>query len=175
MEPASQILAARTSEGVCLRLRGQVTADQCPALARYVCEALAAGVRIVRVDLRQCEYADSTVWGTLIQLLRATETVAPGGFALVAPSPPTQRCLAGMGLTRLFRVLETEAAGEAPAEWTLLTAERSSRSSYEFCQQVVLAHRALADSSETRSALYAGVAEDAERELQQRAPPPSAG
>ncbi len=173
MEPVSQILVARTAEEVCLRLCGQIVADQCPALAKYVCEALTGGVRSVRVDLRQCDYADSTVWGTLIQLRHATETAAPGGFALVAPSPPVQRSLTGMGLARLFRVLEPPAAEEAAGEWTALTAERSSRSSFEFCQQVVRAHRALADSSETRGALYAGVADDAERELQRRTPPPA--
>jgi anti-anti-sigma factor len=174
MEPDSQILAARTSEVVCLCIHGQVVADQCPALAQYVCEALTSGVRSVRINLRQCDYADSTFWGTLIQLRHATETAAPGGFALVAPSPPMQRALAGMGLARLFRVLEPPAAEETLGEWTVLTAERSSRSSFEFCQQVVRAHRALADSSETRGALYAGVADEAERELQRRTPSPAA-
>lgn len=169
MEFADQMLGAHCGEKLRIQVRGHAVSDQCPALLRYVRERLRSGALYVRVELQECNYGDSTFLGTLIQLHRETQAHTAQGFTLVAPSEPIHQSLRTMGLTRLFHI-EPGAGEEPETDWELVCSVRCRRSSREFREQVVIAHRALADSSETRGAMYREIADIAASELSQQPP-----
>lgn len=164
MEPVDEMRGAQLGSELRVQVRGRAVSDQCPALLRFVREGLRSGAQQVRIELAGCEYGDSTFLGTLIQLLREAGACGSEGFALVAPSEPIRQSLRTMGLTRLFRI-EEGLSERRTDEWLLLSSERCRRGSREFCEQVVVAHRALADTSETRGELFREIADEAAREL----------
>jgi anti-anti-sigma regulatory factor len=100
---------ARMADGVVLRRAGE--------------QALAEGAETLRVDLRRCDYMDSTFVGTLLVLKRDLDRRGWGRYALVSPSLPCSQLLRQMGIDCVCTVLEEDApptdgwidlSGEAP-------------------------------------------------------------
>lgn len=167
MDEEHQFLAAQ-HEGVCyVAVVGRATALQCTALRRFVAAALAGGAARVQVDLRHCLYGDSTFLGTLLQFRRQCEALGADALTLLAPSPELLGTLKTMGLLRLFTIVDAPVPDGLP--WIRLPAEERGRCSFDFQQNVAVAHRLLADSSETCRLRYESIADAAEQELRRRA------
>lgn len=109
-------------------------------LRRFAEQALAAGATSLLMDLRDCDYMDSTFLGTLIFLKRTIDARGKGTCALVSPSPACRQLLQKMGLTAIFPVVSES---ELPAgDWTVLIAAPTDLEAFK-CN-VVQAHQELA-------------------------------
>lgn len=167
-EANSGILGRIADAAVRLRVFGRAVAMQCPAVREFVRRGLEAGAREVRVELGECEYCDSTFMGTLLRIKKAAGEAGAAGPVLVAPSTEAEAIVRKMGLARLFDIV-----GETPPpadDWEHLTEERAGTTSYEFKENIVVAHRELASNSETCAQIYDTIADAAEAELD-RTPP----
>ena len=163
MGDSNQILSCHQGHVARLRVFGRAVAHQCPAVRRFAVSALEHGAREVRVELQECDYGDSTFMGTLLQIRSAAQKVSDDALSLVAPSPEFDEALRRMGLKRLFHVTSDTPADDAT--WQPLEAEACGTKSREFKENVVAAHRELAQSSETLAARYQIIADEAAREL----------
>ena len=134
------IRVCRSGPAVRFQVEGRATMHQSLPLRREAEQALAAGATALRVDLRRCTYMDSTFMGILLYFVRLAGQCAPGGVALVCPSPQCQRLFRDMGLDKFFPVVAEE---ELPADaWTQLCCELDDVGSFQ--GNVVQAHRELA-------------------------------
>jgi anti-anti-sigma factor len=122
------------------RVEGRGTMTQSLPLRRCAERALETGVTRVLVDLRDCNYMDSTFLGTLLTLKKTLEKRPEGKFVLLAPSAACARILQQMGLTEM---LPTE-ADEPPLEavWTELMCEVEDVNSLK--SNIAQAHQELA-------------------------------
>jgi anti-anti-sigma factor len=87
---------------------GPATMTESPAVHATASERMSRGVRVVRIDLRDCAVMDSTFSGTLLALKRELER-RDGTLTLVAPSPKVVELLAQMGLDGFYDI---DARGE---------------------------------------------------------------
>jgi anti-anti-sigma regulatory factor len=85
-----------------------------PAVHATASERMSRGVRVVRIDLRDCTVMDSTFSGTLLALKRELER-RDGTLTLVSPSPKVVELLGQMGLENFYDV---ELADHARGPWT---------------------------------------------------------
>ena len=99
--------------------------------------------------------------GTLLRLQGAAARAGDGELQLVGPSDEARTVLKRMGLHRLFEVRDESAP---PGDWQPL--EDPTPSTRAFKENVVEAHRQLADSSDDLGAIYGEIAEQAARELE---------
>lgn len=157
----SRILGCRTESTVRIRIDGRGLAAHCTAIREFTAAALDDGARDVHVELGECEYCDSTFVGTLLRLKTAAARAGGGDVRIVAPSPEADAVLRKMGLLRLFEVVD-DASPEA--DWQSIGEHDTS--SREFKENIVEAHRELADSSDDMKAIYESIAEDAAREME---------
>lgn len=165
------VWGARAQGVVHLRIDGRATADLCPALRAYCERHFDSGARNVRVHLSGCEHFDSTFLGTLLCLQAETGRAGGDRVVLVVPHEACLRNLRRMGAPHLFPIVEDAAADEAPPEdltWIELAAEPVSRESPAFQQQVVFAHRRLAEVPGPLGERYRPVAEQVSREFESR-------
>jgi anti-anti-sigma factor len=169
MNEDSHILAGCNGETCCVSVHGKATAHHCAALRAFVLEALDRGARRVQVDLANCQYGDSTFLGTLLQFRKACQRLGPSSLTLHAPTCEFRQTLRTMGLLRLFDLADDAALPEG-IRWGRLPCEEPGRCSFDFQQNVAVAHRLLAESSEAGRDRYALIAEAAERELARRMP-----
>lgn len=159
-------ILGRVSDGaVRLRVLGRAVALQCPAVRAFVKEGLSAGAKEVRVELGACEHCDSTFMGTLLRIRKAACEAGAVGPLLVAPSPQAEAIVRKMGLARLFTIEPT--APPVADDWQPLVAEESGTGSWDFKENVVVAHRELASNSDTCAEIYDTIADAAEAELNQ--------
>lgn len=160
MAPSPAVLrVCRHDADLTLQLEGRATMHGRLPIRRVAEQALAAGARRVRVDLRRCLAMDSTVIGTLIYLARAAGQHGVE-FALISPSPACRETLAQMGLDPLFPV---ETADELPAAaWTDVSADRDELAVFQ--RDVVQAHQTLAALPGPAGETFRAVAECLKRE-----------
>jgi len=93
---------------------GVATMVESPAVHETASERMSRGVRVVRIDLRDCVVMDSTFSGTLLALKRELER-RDGTLTLVSPSPKVLELLGQMGLEGFYDV-EIAARGAGPRE-----------------------------------------------------------
>ena len=94
-------------KAVTFQVVGRVTMTQSLPLRRCAEQALAAGAKALRVDLRHCTYMDSTFLGALLILQRAAGR-GQCPLTLVSPSPTCCRLLQQMGLHGHLPVVTAE-------------------------------------------------------------------
>src|SRR5262249_47341066 len=103
--------------GTTVSFRGEGRCTMTPAgPVRTFAEAcLAQGADLLRVDLRDCTYLDSTFLGTILHLYKSAVALGRFRLVLVAPSTACGKILGQMGL---LEVLPTEPPGpEDPSAW----------------------------------------------------------
>lgn len=120
------------------RVEGKATIPNSLPMRLHAERALAAGTTIVRVDLRDCSYMDSTFLGTLLTLKKAVDK--KGQFQLISPSVGCQKLFNQMGLTGMFATQVEDPV--ADTIWTDLATEQDQNSLKRNC---ATAHEALAD------------------------------
>ncbi len=86
---------------VTFRVEGRATMANSVPLRRCAERLLGEGSNQVRVDLRDCNYMDSTFLGTLLTINKALEKTQ-GHLTLIAPSLACSRILDQMGLTDIL-------------------------------------------------------------------------
>ena len=91
---------------------GAATMVESPAVHETASERMSRGVRVVRIDLRDCVAMDSTFSGTLLALKRELDRL-DGTLTLVSPSPKVVEVLAQMGLDGFYDVEIAERACRA--------------------------------------------------------------
>jgi anti-anti-sigma factor len=139
---------------IVFQIEGRGTMKQAPALRGRAESALADGVRRLQVDLRRCQYMDSTFLGTLLLLMREVGRREQGEFALVSPSPDCRQLLEKMQLARVYSIVELD---ELPAYlWSDLPADMDDSECFD--RVVVEAHQELAATPGAPNAMFAALA-----------------
>lgn len=137
-----------TEQALCVHQQGQVidcqvigrgTMRQSPALRELVEKSLAVGPVVLRIDLRQCMYLDSTFLGTMVLFKRIIGRRG-GQFSLVAPSVECCQLLKKMGMQGLFPIT----SGEDLPAISDVRELKSQPDDYAFRRNVFEAHQALA-------------------------------
>jgi anti-anti-sigma factor len=163
---ADRIKGGRDGDACCVHIRGRATAHQTTELRDFVFESLRRGARRVKFFLADCHYGDSTFLGTLLQCRQATQALGPDALILVDPTQELVQTLRAMGLLRLFRTHAEPLPDDI--HWQTLSADPPGRCSREFCENVAVAHRMLADSTDEGRQRYEQIARAAEEELARR-------
>jgi anti-anti-sigma regulatory factor len=152
--PQGSIRVCEHNQVITIQVIGWGTMKQSLPVRRFAEQGLSRGVKILRVDLAQCTYLDSTFLGTLLTLQRTARRMGGRELVLVCPSS---------GCTRLFKQLGVQDAfpsvGPDPSdqgEWTELPIERDDPT--EFNRHVVQAHQELANLGGTPAEVFGGVA-----------------
>ena len=123
-------------------VEGQGTMHLSPVLRRHAETLLAAGATSLTVDLRGCQYLDSTFLGTLVALKRSAACqVPPCEFALVCPSPECKQLLKQMRFEGVFRI----ASADAPEHCTCNELPPDAQDLSAFKRNIVQAHQELAE------------------------------
>lgn len=118
MKPPATIKVGRTREGYCLRIEGQGTLRESPAVREFAGRVFRDEASTLVVDLSACDYLDSTFLGCLAQIHKARLGEGmEGRFHLAAPRPVARRLLAPNHLESLFTIVEDgpEVVGEEMA------------------------------------------------------------
>jgi len=96
------MLYAHDEPGVLtIDVAGPATMVESPAVHATASARMSRGVRVVRIDLRDCAIMDSTFSGTLLALKRELER-KDGTLTLVTPSPKVVELLGQMGLEDFY-------------------------------------------------------------------------
>jgi anti-sigma B factor antagonist len=110
-EPAQPIALAVEQRGdaVVVRVRGELDILTAPAMADALAEAVAAGPRVVVVDLAEVAFCASS---GLQAMLRARDAAGRHGvrLCLARLSPAAQRTMTVSGMLRLFEICPDVAA-----------------------------------------------------------------
>jgi anti-anti-sigma factor len=139
---------------IVFQIEGRGTMKQAPALRERAESAMADGVRRLHVDLRRCQYLDSTCLGTLLLLMRAVAR-EQGEFALVSPSADCRQLLEKMQLARVYSIVDLD---ELPAYlWTDLPCDVEDSDCFD--RVVVQAHQELAATPGAPNAMFAALAQ----------------
>jgi anti-anti-sigma factor len=125
---------------VTFQVEGWTTMNQSLSFRKTAEQRLAAGARVLRVDLNRCTFMDSTFIGTLMFLKRETHRHPDGDFALVCPSCECDRLFQQMGLEGVFPIVASEDL-TSPC-WTELKGGADDMQAFK--RNVVEAHEELA-------------------------------
>lgn len=101
---------------------------------------LAEGVRFVRMDLRDCQYMDSTFLGTLLTIKKGLERLERGPLTIIAPSTSCMKILDGMGLGDFIPT--NHDPPDTDAAWIEVRPDNTDPGSFR--QNIEQAHRELA-------------------------------
>jgi anti-anti-sigma factor len=123
-----------------LRVEGRGTLAQSASFRRFVERAMEAGTTLLRLDLRDCSYMDSTFLGTILTLKKLMDR-KNGEVTLLAPSVPCCKILQQMGLLDVFP--QSEEKGEPQPTWTELTCQMDEGGLFR--TNVTQAHQELAN------------------------------
>lgn len=156
---AGQLRVCQTSTVLTFQVIGRATMALSMPLRRVSEQALARGIACLHIDLRHCQYIDSTFVGTLLGLRRTAG--ARANFVLVCPSASCQHVFDTMGLGAFFSVLHCE---ELPDHvWEELDITTDDRVCLKF--NVCESHQELVNVGGRTAAPFRAVAETMQREL----------
>jgi anti-anti-sigma factor len=163
---SGKVLARREADELCFLVVGKVTSHHSPAMRQYAEEGLAQGATRVQVDLHDCMYCDSTFLGTLLQLQRRFDSHGQKAFRLVCPSAPLRQMLAQIGAERLFCIVEEATTTGMQTTWQQLEDNLDRVGELCFKQNVVEAHKELANAGGALGQRFGPLAEAVSRELE---------
>jgi anti-anti-sigma factor len=170
--PQGTVRAHQQEQTVTLRVEGRATMALSLPLRRFAERCLAGGTTLLRIDLRNCLYMDSTFLGTLLTLQGSATKEGRAALVLISPSASCVRLLQQMGLNAVFR---TETAEDGAVTWSELPAEPADVGSLK--RNVAQAHEELANlpgpAGEQFRAVARCLAQAAEAE--KPSPPPAGG
>ncbi len=150
---------ARTSEGFVIRVLGKGTSVHSRAMEAFVKECFSQTEQATAiVDLRDCQYLDSTFLGCLLKLQRIGKN---GRFSVVADEPTRIRLLATTHIDAYLNLTETspEAIG------CFLSIEVSPLSRQELGRHMMETHQALSEVPGECSTTFARIASELRKEL----------
>jgi anti-anti-sigma factor len=160
--PQGIVRVHQHGQTVTFQVEGWTTMKQSLSFRKTAEQSLAAGTRVMRVDLRNCTFMDSTFIGTLINLKREVHRHEQGDFALVCPSAACSRLFQQMGLDGVFPIVTADEV--APACCTELNSGVDDLRAFQ--RNVVQAHEELArlegPAGEQFRAVVRCLAQDAE-------------
>lgn len=153
--------------GLYLGMRGRATQRTCPTADRIVEDYLAAhseasGSVLITVDIRGCEWVDSTFAGWL---LGVQKRLLRGNGARLRLANCTDRCkasLAKMQMSELFTFVEAT----PPAELGCVPCPTSDRPTRETLQLMIQAHEALATLGPDNARVFGPIVEVLQKQLQ---------
>jgi anti-anti-sigma factor len=129
----------RSDPNVSFHVQGRCTMTQATGFRKFAEACLTEGAEVLRIDLRDCTYLDSTFLGTILHLHKTSAARGLGRVVLVAPSTPCGKLLTQMGL---LDILTLEPAGPLePPPWEELPTNTDMAS---FKRTVTDAHQELA-------------------------------
>ncbi|CAN5744432.1 hypothetical protein BH23PLA1_BH23PLA1_40000 [soil metagenome] len=168
MSPSNALWAGRTSDGFLVRIEGQGTLRESPALRAFALQALEQDAGNLVIDLSRCEYLDSTLLGCLVLLHKRYGIGSPPRFCIAAPEPLIHRLL---GPNRLDTLLQSiEQAPGFVGEAVLLSSPAIEAN--DLGQHVMECHRLLAELGGPRQEAFARIADHLARELATPRPSP---
>ncbi len=107
--PASNLLAARLGNTVCVKISGRASVVASADLKRLVQESRARGAQRFLIDLSACVLMDSTFLGVLasIGMQLSADNLPPEQrpIELLNPSPKVADLIDNLGVLQLFRVV----------------------------------------------------------------------
>lgn len=136
--PRSSIRFAHDDQHITYQVHGWGTLQQSLPFRQHAERRLAEGCQCLEVDLRHCDYLDSTFLGTLLFLLRACKG-SHSQFKLVSPSSSCQELLNKMKMDRVYPIDWHE---EPDSGWRELPTPDEDRDNLRF--NAVAAHGELA-------------------------------
>ena len=137
--PQGVIRFHQQDQTVTFRVEGRGTMNNSLPLRRCAEHFLAGGTRQLRMDLRDCNYMDSTFLGTILTLKKTLER-GGGHLVLIAPSPSCCRILQQMGLSD---VLASQVEPLSEVAWSEVGSETVDPQSFK--RNVTQAHEELAN------------------------------
>jgi anti-anti-sigma factor len=153
------------------RVEGRATMVQSTPIRRCAERALDAGATRICVDLRSCNYMDSTFLGTLLTLRKTLANRCLGELILITPSEACCRILQQMGLIDVLAMQPAEI--DPTATWSELATETPDAGTFK--RTIAQAHEELANLPGPAGEQFKAVARCmAQAEQQQAAPPPAA-
>lgn len=105
----SSLFAGKLKDKLVLRVVGKGKSSNSAAISQAANEAAECGVKSIVIDLKSCDWLDSTFVGTLVGVAVRMRQHHAGEVALVNVDEATRRQFEEFGLTRLFAL---EEAGE---------------------------------------------------------------
>lgn len=160
MAPPSVVRVCRAGNTLHCQVEGWGTMAHSLALRRFAEQSLESGADAMDVDLRRCQYLDSTFLGTLLALGRSYGCRQPHGFALLAPAP---ECLELLHKMKLDLLLPIHAEAEATCDhWHELP---STEPDIALQRCVLQAHQELANAPCPGKRTFANIAEALSKEL----------
>ena len=154
---------AGTAGGYCIRVEGRGTMRESRSAAEFAAGPLAEpGVAVV-VDLSACDYLDSTFLGCLVDLHRRAGKTNPPRFRVFAPPEKVRTLLYPMRLDLVFKA--TPEPPQVVGEFVTLPA--AAPGSPDVMRHVMECHRLLAEVGGPQKAVFAAIADNIERELNQ--------
>jgi anti-anti-sigma factor len=160
--PQGVVRVCRKDQVLTVQVQGWGTMRQSLPVRRLAEQCLAGDTKLLRIDLRQCTYLDSTFLGTLLTLQRAACQRGEKKLVLVAPSADCRRLLGQLGIEDVFA---TEHPQEPDAEegWTELPCERDDACAFN--RNVCQAHQELANVEGKCGQAFAEASRKLNREL----------
>lgn len=158
--PQGIVRVCEDASTVTFQVSGWGKMDMSLPIRRFAEKAIGAGARVVRFDLRECSYIDSTFLGTLLILKRAAEK-SSAEFRLLSPSEECRKLLHQLGVMEVFRCASCDES--AGTSWTELA--RTMDDTGAFHHNVAQAHRELAELGGTARETFEPVARCLEKDL----------
>ena len=124
---------------VVFEIQGDGTMSQCSSLRRCAEHCIEAGCEVMRFDLSQCIFIDSTFVGTLIHLKRLIAKKEHGSFALIQPADTCVSALRNMGILDYICVVDEPPSSD---DGVSITATRDDTDTLQ--RTIVEAHQELA-------------------------------
>lgn len=156
MPESCELTVQRSESGYTLRVRGRGTMQHSPAVRNFTLQAIEEGSQVA-LDLRSCDYLDSTFLGCIaILACRSKER-----FQVVADDKSRARLFSAAHLQQVLTLAEQPPRPVSRAlPLPLVSLERE-----EFGRHLLEAHEELAKCGGPGAAAFAAVAEQLAREI----------
>ncbi len=159
---STALSVGRSSSAYCVRVHGRCTKSQSPALHHFATHVFGESPETIYVDLRSCDYLDSTFLGSLLDLHRKYGRAPDLRLRLIAGDELRTRLFAPTHLHKVFN-FEDEYP-EAIENWVELCSE-TPLSKTEMARHIMECHRRLAEVDSPAQKTFAMIADQLESEL----------
>lgn len=151
--------------GHVVRIEGRGTRQESPGFRKFAERLLQSELDACLVlDLRSCEYLDSTFLGCLLTLHKHFGQGESLRFVITASQETRVRLFTGTRIDLILNLTDDEPA--SPSKWNTVPAVELSAE--DFGQHVLESHQQLAEMGGARAAAYGLVAEQLARDLKQK-------
>ncbi len=159
----SHVKVSRSDDGFVIRIEDHGDFRDSEVFHDVAEQCLADGQSSVAVDLTDCQYLDSTFLGCLVDCYKRFGRNKPDQFALAGSR---EHCKSLMAHTRLEKVLKIiDRPPKTSGEFETLPLKPMTRLGVG--QHVLECHRQLAEIEGPQRAVFAGIADRMQRELEE--------